>query len=84
MLGKFIGTTSMGFVTGQMYQVKCVKRLYHDRREGKQKMGLFLFDLNSEAWCPYESMDAILRNWRFFPSADETPKAKVHIEYEDF
>lgn len=84
MIGKFIGTTSMGFVTGQEYELRQNKHLIWDKRSGKKKVAICLFDLHSDAWCPYDSWEAIFRNWEFFEERTETPKVKTSIEYEDF
>ena len=84
MVGKFIGTTSMGFVTGQTYQLRCCKGLIYDKRKDKKKVAICLFDLNSDAWCPYDTWNAVLRNWILKDENTSLPKAKVHVEYEDF
>ena len=84
MVGKFIGTTSMGFETGQKYWLKQRNQIIWDKRSGKRKMAICLFDLHSNAWCPYDSWEAILRNWEFLDDAVESPVTKTFVEYEDF
>lgn len=53
-VAKFIGKTSCGFVSGEEYYIKTeVKGKY-----------IWLYDCNSSASCPYESMETILDNWK--------------------
>jgi|GEM_PF-6313873 hypothetical protein len=56
MKAKFIGISSMGFKTGIIYHVKI--RTYNSM--------IYIYDIDSDAWCPYQSMNAVMRNWEFY------------------
>lgn len=57
--GTFIGTTSMGFVTGRKYLLKSeVKKI------PGTGYNISLYDTNSNAWCPYSSLETVLENWK--------------------
>ncbi len=55
MYAIFKGKTSMGFTTGQTY---------HLRSEVRNNI-ICLFDIDSRAYCPYTSIENILKNWKF-------------------
>lgn len=62
MKAKFIGESSMGFVTG------CIYDIYTDCQMIREttlsfKPCLCIFDKNSFAGCPYENLEAVLQNW---------------------
>lgn len=66
MRAEFIGKTSMGFITGQIYTIetacKMVKRCKTSRAD--PVLCLCVYDKNSKARCPYSSMEKVLENWR--------------------
>ena len=67
MNGKFIGRSSMGFISGRTYDIKSeVKKI----RKGsfpfcRDMMCICIYDKNSKAWCPYQSLEAVMNNWEF-------------------
>lgn len=67
MKGKFIGKTSMGFVTGKMYDVE--SRIQIVRRGGvvfgENVACICIYDKYSDAWCPYQTLEAVIDNWMF-------------------
>ena len=66
MVGRFIGKTSMGFVTGRTYLLKSkIEKIY---KNGFPMECICLYDEKSSAWCPYRSLEAILENWEFMPN----------------
>lgn len=63
MKAKFIGTTSMGFVSGRIYDIKSKIQMIW---EGGDTMAcICIYDKNSTAWCPYQSLEAVMKNWVF-------------------
>jgi len=62
MKAVFVGQTSMGFHQGQTYSLK--SELKVRRSESGLVAVIHLYDENSEAWCQYSSLDAVLRNWK--------------------
>ena len=67
MKASFIGKTSMGFVTWRVYNIKSEMRMV---RNGvypfyNDKMCICIYDKDSAAWCAYESLEAVLKNWVF-------------------
>lgn len=72
MIAKFVGKTSMGFVTGKEYNIHTECKLVNKHIGGrfpfcedKKMCCLCVFDnCNSEHWCPYSSLEAFLQNWR--------------------
>ena len=66
MVGRFIGKTSMGFVTGQTYLLKSkIEKIY---KNGFPMECICLYDEKSSARCHYRSLEAILENWEFMPN----------------
>lgn len=76
MRGKFIGKTSMGFKHGETYdltsEIKNIRKSNgytitdiggHPCMIANDMTCICLIDSNSSAWCPYESLEAVLRNW---------------------
>lgn len=65
MKGKFKGRSSMGFQNGVIYNIrsdiqkirKGVTPFYEDM------MCICIYDMNSNAWCPYNNLEAVLKNW---------------------
>lgn len=61
MRGIFIGKDSMGFKHGSVYDIRSnIKSL---RTRGKDFLCICIYDLNSKAWCPYQSLEKVLENW---------------------
>lgn len=44
----------MGFIIGHTYDLR-----------SEIKTCICLFDKHSNAWCPYDSVEAMLKNWKF-------------------
>ena len=62
--GKFIGKDSCGFKRDKTYKLRSVIRPHHTKLLfGKKKYWIWLYDVNSNAKCPYESIEAINKNW---------------------
>ena len=65
----FIGEDgSRGFKRGQTYEVNSDIRPIHTGGGyifGQEKMCICIYDRNSRAWCPYSSLEAVLKNWSF-------------------
>ena len=53
---------SMGFKKGKEYQIKTRVRSGY----------LWVLDLNSDKYCPYESLESLLDNWKLYV---------VHVEF---
>ena len=67
MKGKFIGKSSMGFITGRTYEIKSKIQLV---RKGSFPFGKYMtciciYDKNSKACCPYQSLESVMKNWKF-------------------
>lgn len=67
MKGRFVGETSMGFVHGQIYDIKSNIEPIGIREGSRTKMQncIVLKDKFSAAWCPYSSLEAVMKNWEF-------------------
>lgn len=64
MRGKFIGTNgSMGFKNGKIYEINTV--IQPVGTKGGSKQCIVIMDRGSAAWCPYESLEAVMKNWSF-------------------
>lgn len=61
MTGKFIGETSMGFVKGRTYDIKSRVRMVY--KGNSEMMCICIYDRNSNAWCPYSNLEAVMSNW---------------------
>lgn len=59
LTGKFIGRNSMGFITGHIYDLRSEIKIVYS------KACICLYDKHSNAWCPYDSVESILNNWKF-------------------
>lgn len=68
MKGKFIGKSSMGFVTGNTYDIKSKIQMVHKGGAvfGEDMACICIYDNNSKAWCPYQSLEAVMKNWMFY------------------
>jgi len=53
MVAKFIGKTSCGFITGEIYSIKIYTR----------DNFIIIEDTQSEAICPYSSIKVVNDNW---------------------
>ena len=67
MKGKFIGKDSMGFKNGVKYNIRSDLKIV---RKGETVFGenipsICIYDKNSKAWCPYQSLEAVMKNWEF-------------------
>lgn len=67
MVGRFVGETSMGFIHGKVYELKSsIEPIgFKDGFKMDMKTCIVLRDKYSKAWCPYNSLEAVLRNWEF-------------------
>ena len=63
MKGMFIGKDAMGFKHRHMYHIKSKIQMVHRYKFNDNMMCICIYDVNSNAWCPYESLEAVLRNW---------------------
>lgn len=65
MKGKFIGKSSMGFQNGITYNIRSDIKMI--RRGGiafsNDMMCICIYDMNSKAWCPYQSLESVMKNW---------------------
>lgn len=67
MEAKFVGNSSMGFITGRRYnvysEVQCIPNM--------DRPCICIYDYNSSAWCPYTSLESVFRNWKFAEGKNE-------------
>ena len=65
MRGKFIGKSSMGFRNGVTYNIRSdIKMIGKDGNvSGNDIMCICIYDMNSKAWCPYQSLESVMKNW---------------------
>ena len=65
MKGKFIGKSSMGFQNGITYNIRSdIKMIRKDGCVfGNDMMCICIYDMNSKAWCPYQSLESVMKNW---------------------
>ena len=65
MKGKFIGKSSMGFRNGVTYNIQSdIKMIGKDGNvSGNDIMCICIYDMNSKAWCPYQSLESVMKNW---------------------
>ena len=72
MKGKFIGKSSMGFQNGITYNIRSDIKMI--RRGGSEfsndMMCICIYDMNSKAWCPYQSLDEVMKNWVFLVKSE--------------
>ena len=72
MIGKFIGNSSMGFKSGYVYNIKTeIKNVRKGGLFGKSVPCICVYDVDSMAWCPYESLGAVLKNWEFYSTKNQ-------------
>ena len=68
MRGKFIGKSSMGFRNGVTYNIRSdIQKI----RKGvypfcEDMMCICIYDMNSKAWCPYQSLESVMKNWEIY------------------
>lgn len=67
MRARFIGRSSMGFETGKIYNIKTDCKIVAKNR-GKFGFSdpfpcLCVYDIYSDAWCPYSRLETFLKNW---------------------
>lgn len=67
MKGKFIGKDSMGFKNGTIYSVRSDIKIIRKGGSifGENMLCICIYDINSKTWCPYQSLEAVMRNWYF-------------------
>ena len=65
MRGKFIGKSSMGFRNGVTYNIRSdIKMIGKGGNvSGNDIMCICIYDMNSKAWCPYQSLESVMKNW---------------------
>ena len=65
MKGKFIGKSSMGFRNGVTYNIRSdIKMIGKGGNvSGNDIMCICIYDMNSKAWCPYQSLESVMKNW---------------------
>ena len=67
MKGKFIGKSSMGFQNGITYNIRSDIKMI--RRDGStfsnDMVCICIYNMNSKAWCPYQSLEEVMKNWEF-------------------
>lgn len=65
MIGKFIGNNTMGFKHGHTYNIKSKIQIIRKVSYPfcKDMMCICIYDVNSKAWCPYQSLEALFKNW---------------------
>lgn len=67
MKGKFIGMSTMGFINGNTYDIQ--SKIQNIRKGSypfcKDMTCICIYDKNSKAWCPYQSLESVMRNWKF-------------------
>lgn len=65
MKARFKGKTSMGFKTGQIYNIRSeLKPIIKTNMASNKKMAcIYIYDINSMARCPYQTLEAFLNNW---------------------
>lgn len=58
--GRFIGSTSCGFVSGNVYRIKI----------GADGPYISVRDIHGSGYCPYRSIATLSQNWEIPPSKD--------------
>ena len=58
MKARFIGKSSCGFIHGHSY---CIYSRIRDDRL------IWIYDKNSKAQCPYQSLESFFANWKYEP-----------------
>ena len=65
MRGKFIGKSSIGFRNGVTYHIRSdIKMIGKGGNvSGNDIMCICIYDTNSKAWCSYQSLESVMKNW---------------------
>jgi len=65
MKGKFIGKSSAKFQNGVIYNIRSDVQMVRKGGNvfGEDMMCICIYDTSSKAWCPYQSLEAVLKNW---------------------
>ena len=65
MKGKFIGKSSMDFQNGITYNIRSDIKMVRKGENvfGNDMMCICIYDMNSKAWCPYQSLESLMGNW---------------------
>ena len=65
MKGKFIGKSSMSFQNGITYNIRSDIKMVRKGESvfGNDMMCICIYDMNSKAWCPYQSLESLMGNW---------------------
>lgn len=65
MRGKFIGKSSMGFRNGVTYNIRSDIKMIGKGGNvyDNDIMCICIYDMNSKAWCPYQSLESVMKNW---------------------
>lgn len=75
MKARFVGRDSMRFKHGKTYNVQTKMNILQRRNPLTGEIDyvncICLYDKESPAWCPYESVEAMCKNWEIFESATE-------------
>ena len=68
MKGKFIGKSSMGFHNGITYNIRSDIKMIRKGGSvfGNDMMYICIYDMNSKAWCPYQSLESVMKNWEIY------------------
>lgn len=61
MTAIFIGKNRMGFENGHIYHIRSEIKMYC--KEGRVIPCMHIYDENSEAWCPYQTLEEIMNDW---------------------
>ena len=63
MICRFIGKTSMGFITGRVYTIRSdIKDVYVGGKIfGESIPCICIYDVNSSAWCPISEPGIIVK-----------------------
>lgn len=56
----FKGQNSMGFKHGKTYKIRTEIKTV----PGVKSPCLCVYDIHSSAWCPYDSLESFLKNWK--------------------
>lgn len=67
MRGKFIGKSSMIFKNGNIYDIysKVQKIRKGGTIFGEDMYCICIYDSNTHIGCPYDNLEAVLKNWEF-------------------
>lgn len=65
MKGKFIGKSSLGFESGKTYNIRSDIKMVRNGGYifGENLICICIYDKDSGAWCPYQSLESLLSNW---------------------